>query len=799
MPQEINRTGVRRELQLGQKLTNSVGVGVRRVRDAVQQPLAGHFERSGRAWSTFLGSSAEAATHATTSVPVSVTPAGVPLEATVVNGALRLQTRGDPSEPIATDLRPAISVGGKRHIFELDAAAETERGLDSRGPFELSSYRLMPQDKGTAPAIEAALNVRRYEGSGALTVGLEYDGPAPDATDGFVVPMNLPELSRGRQWNQYKFHWLSSGMVHDEKSIAAETTSMLWQRMKDDQFYMLVPLSGEGMSGKLTAEANFGQPGFRLSSGSHAPDFVPGAEVPLFSIGGNSEPQALADDVLGAALSATGGKPPSEKPRSDIWSDFTLCTWEWLHADDCTHENIVQGVKYWAEQGLTPKTVIVDDGWQQTDANRRLTGFDADPVKFPDGLGGFVKQLKALGVENVVVWMAKDGYWKGVSPELAAQQGFPLLEGNQGTLIPDPRDGANEAFYRGYFDHLAQAGVAGVKMDNQSMTRMALDERYPVFEAGRSAQAAIRSALEGTGLDKLDCMAHRPFNYFASDANIVRVSEDYPPGREREEKEQVYDVFYNAFVLSRFYGELCADMIQTHAPNPLYHRAAVAMQSTLIVSDNLRDADPELIRPLLSANGERYRLDSPAQVTRECLMRDPALEPIPLKAFGTAGPRAGVLSAFNVNKAEPTVHGALSLADVEPILRGSDASAVAVYRPDSKDAVRVTADQPMQLELDEFGAQLFPVARIENGYAVFGLLDKVLSPATVKYQQYDAGKLTVMLNEPGTFAMWAERRPKSVLVDGKPTKFEFKNNLLTVEARNPAANGSGPVQVQMQL
>lgn len=140
----------------------------------------------------------------------------------------------------------------------------------------------------------------------------------------------------------------------------------------------------------------------------------------------------------------------------------------------------------------------------------------------------------------------------------------------------------------------------------------------------------------------------------------------------------------------------------------------------------------------------------------------------------------------------------------QPIVRGGASSEVAVYRPAAGDAgglgtaSKITAEQPLRFELDEFGAELFPVARIENGYAVFGLVDRVLSPATVKDQQYDAGNLTVTLNEPGTFAMWAERRPKAVLVDGRPTGFEFKNNLLTVDAGTATAD-SAPVQIQVRL
>jgi hypothetical protein len=92
--------------------------------------------------------------------------------------------------------------------------------------------------------------------------------------------------------------------------------------------------------------------------------------------------------------------------------------------------------------------------------------------------------------------------------------------------------------------------------------------------------------------------------------------------------------------------------------------------------------------------------------------------------------------------------------------------------------------------LADGGFELFTLARVEEGAAVFGLLDKYVSPAGVASVKSDARGLTVRLREAGEFGAWLARAPSRVEVDGRAlpaSAFTYAGGLLRV----PAASFGG--------
>ncbi len=157
--------------------------------------------------------------------------------------------------------------------------------------------------------------------------------------------------------------------------------------------------------------------------------------------------------------------------------------------------------------------VLIDDGWSQVE-NGKLTGFDADTTRFPQGLSHTIDVLKHdFGVRYVGVWQAFQGYWCGVDVDALAgkpesdddwreyyKQGYSdgdarvedpkLLVSRSafetlpnGMAIPTANPECAALFWRTWNTHLDAAGIDFVKVDSQGT--------LPVLTRGLESYASL--------------------------------------------------------------------------------------------------------------------------------------------------------------------------------------------------------------------------------------------------------------------------------------------------------------------
>jgi hypothetical protein len=199
--------------------------------------------------------------------------------------------------------------------------------------------------------------------------------------------------------------------------------------------------------------------------------------------------------------------------------------------------------------------------------------------------------------------------------------------------------------------------------------------------------------------------------------------------------------------------------------------------------------------------------DEPAQVTRDLLLSDPSIEPVPLKVFAPVtrpGLRACVVAAFNVNKAVAGEAGVLSIEDLG-WSGGGRMAMVAAYRPLDRSVTLIEAHPDagshMPFSLNAAGYEILTLVTVEGDVAVLGLLDKYLSPAAVLSVTRGGGATVVRLAEAGDFGAWLARRPVRVEVDGRPlssSSYTYRGGVLRVPRESFAARG-GEREVRIVL
>ena len=717
----------------------------------------------------------------------------------LVKGALQVQT---PTGVVFSINRLRLRLADGTAVAGTLEETGRETARDESGEFERLRYRLKPAQSGEGrKGLSAVLEVRRY--ADALVAWLDYEGPPLAAREGVQLVTSLDRFARGMAIKRFKLYWTSPAFFSDYRLLGPANQLMLWRQTEGDDYHLLVPLAGGGMVGEVGVSEIEWRPEFRVTASSYDTDFAP-RRVPLFAYASGRDPYKLPREAYETAFAATGqyGRLRWQKSYPDVFRSLGWCSWN-AYGNQVTADKIVASVRSMREKRIPFGFVLVDDGWLSV-KDQKLTAFDADASKFPGGMGSLARRLREeYKVPHVGVWHTFQGYWNGVEENSEAARGQKLFKGLEGKLMPDPREGRGQSFYEEWYGKLKSWGYDFVKVDGQGNNIKFTDGLMPLFDSGGGSQRNLQeSASKFFGeSDRMNFMGKRApvgvincmemslenaFNW--RDSNVARNSDDYQPELKQNPKDHVHQNAYNAFWLSNFaYPDW--DMFQSHDPAAEYHAVARALSGgPVYFTDEAGKERPDVLRRLAFSDGRLLMPDEPAQVTRDLLLNDPSLEPVPLKIFGafsTQGYAAASVAAFNVNKTAAQVSGALRFSDIAGA-GTDDGRTIAVYQRGRGRALILRGrEAALPFTLGELGYEVFTLADVERGVAVFGLLDKYLSPAAVVSVKRDTRGLTVRLREAGEFGAWLARAPSRVEVDGRAlpaSAFKYAGGLLRVPA-----------------
>ncbi len=484
---------------------------------------------------------------------------------------------------------------------------------------------------------------------------------------------------------------------------------------------------------------------------------------------------------------------------------FGWCTWNAFYGE-VSHDKVRSGLESLKAAGIPPQMLVLDDGWQQTEAlptdGRVLTGFGANE-KFPGGLQETVAMAKGeFGVEAFLVWHAVSGYWKGVHPEKMAKykprkvtpqfgrfcNAQAVFDWQHGFVSHLPTRKYAD-FYNDYHAALAADGVDGVKVDNQASLGFhaaGSGGRVKLFKAMR--EGLERSVSRHFGGAMISCMAEAPeIWYHARTTNLTRSSDDFFPGVDDSHGWHVYANAMTGVWFGNF-SWLDWDMFQSANRFGAYHAAARAVSGgPVYIADKPGEHDAALVRKLLFRDGTPARCDAPGRPTPDCLMVDPFAEHAALKVFGTT-PHGATVGLFDLDTASTgTVQASLAPDDVP----GSKAARYAIWLHEARLFQVLNRADRLRIGL---GARKYEVATVApvrfGGIAVFGLIDLFNASAAVVDIRRAPGSTTavcVALRCGGRFGAWTQARPEHVRLDGKETPFTWTDGLLEVDVASDAA------------
>lgn len=388
---------------------------------------------------------------------------------------------------------------------------------------------------------------------------------------------------------------------------------------------------------------------------------IASSETPFDSIRNNF--------LAGRALNEISSPLIEEKEIPSVFNGFGWCTWNAFYKE-VTSEKIYQQLNDFKQKGIKIKWLLVDDGWQNFDVkddNSTLLSIKENREKFPEGLKAFIQKVKEeYGVEYVGVWHAFEGYWRGISKdgELYKNNKDLFFETPTGFIVPGETEEKAFKFWDMQHSYLKAQGVDFVKVDNQASASSKYDNILPGATAARLLHKAIeRSVFKHFGGAIINCMGCKMENILSRPMSAIsRNSDDYFPNRRHGFISHIKQNVYVAPVHCQVYN--CDyDMFWTHHETATVSAVLRAISGgPIYISDEVGKTDANVLKPLVTKDGDIWRFDTAAMVTKDLFYTDCTDAETPLKVWNKSGENF-VLAAFGIT-VDKTVKGSFKLSDI---------------------------------------------------------------------------------------------------------------------------------------
>lgn len=452
----------------------------------------------------------------------------------------------------------------------------------------------------------------------------------------------------------------------------------------------------------------------------------------------------------------------TDKDYFEAFNYLGWCSWEHYHfdIDETKMLNDLDGIE---ASGLPIRYVLIDDG-HLASKNRQLTSFVPDKERFPNGWKNIISRKKEDKIKWMGLWYNFCGYWMGISPE----NDFPekikeTLYSYNGSMLPGKSKENIGTFYQYYIGTLKDYGFDFLKIDNQSFLLPLYMGNREVIRQAKACNLALEEQTHNQQVGLMNCMAQNILNIDHTQySNLARVSIDYKKYDEDMAKSHLFQSYTNTLLQGQ---TVWPDHDMFHSSDTicgsLMARSKTISGGPVYLSDSPVDFVKENILPLIDEEGRIFRPEAPAIPTPESVINNPLKDGKAYRVFAPTGNEAVSLICYNLNtspsyqQVETTISPAdYSLRETMSGKAAPQAERILLYDWEKQTAEVLTADK--QIALEGFTDRLFHLCPIRNGWAVVGIQEKFLSPATVEVISSSPRQLKLNVLCPGNLRVWAE-------------------------------------------
>lgn len=472
-----------------------------------------------------------------------------------------------------------------------------------------------------------------------------------------------------------------------------------------------------------------------------------------------------------------------EKKYFEAFRYLGWCSWEHYHME-IDEAKITSDMAAIEASGIPVRYVLIDDG-HLDHHNRQLVSLIPDKKRFPHGWKRVMERKKEDKIKWVGLWYGLSGYWAGIS----ADNNFPdairqTLFSYNDALLPGKEESKIETFYHYFVRTLQEYGFDFLKIDNQSFTLPLYMGTTGTVRQAKACNRALEEATHRRQVGLVNCMAQNILNIdHTRYSSVSRVSIDYKKFDRDMAKSHLFQSYTNTLLQGQ---TVWPDHDMFHSSDSvcgdLMARSKAVSGGPVYLSDAPADFVKKNIEPLIDEQGKLFRPSAPAIPTPECILSNPLRDGIPYRVFAPVGDEAVSLICYNLNtdKEAETIEAIVRKTDyrLREGMEGEDTTVpgrILLYDWKNRTAEELTDEKAV--ELKGFTDRLFHLCPIREGWAVVGLQEKYLSPATVQIRSRTKEKLVLNVLTAGTLCLWVEKAGK-----GELRKIPVKEaGLLTVE------------------
>lgn len=462
-------------------------------------------------------------------------------------------------------------------------------------------------------------------------------------------------------------------------------------------------------------------------------------------------------------------KRREDKTYFEAFDYLGWCTWEHYHYD-IDETKILNDMDAIEASGIPVRYVLIDDG-HIANENRQLTSLTPDKQRFPNGWTRIMNRKQTDKIKWIGLWYSLSGYWLGISanndfPQKVRQALYPY----NGSLLPGTSTHNIETFYEYYVHTMKTNGFDFLKIDNQSFTLPLYMGGTQVVRQAKNCNLALEHQTCNAQVGLMNCMAQNVLNTdHTLHSSVTRVSIDYKKYDENMAKSHLFQSYTNTLLLGQ---TVWPDHDMFHSCDTvcgdLMARSKAISGGPVYLSDSPDDFIPKNIWPLIDESGKIFRPSAPAIPTPESILTNPLLSGKDYRVSTPTGDEAVSIICYNLNTS-PVCKEVKTFVSPKDYLLWKKTDSHSAPSPDrilafnwkKQTAEILTTDKEMNLK--GFTDCLVHLCPIRQGWAVIGIQEKYLSPATVQILSRTDDTLTLNVLCTGTLRIWVESLGKQEL------------------------------------
>lgn len=445
------------------------------------------------------------------------------------------------------------------------------------------------------------------------------------------------------------------------------------------------------------------------------------------------------------------------------------CTWEHYHFN-IDETKILNDIDAIEASGIPVRYILIDDG-HIANEKRRLTSLTPDKQRFPNGWTRIMNRKQDDKIKWMGLWYSLSGYWMGISadndfPKEIQQTLYPCND----CLLPGISTDNIETFYEYYIHTMKKNGFDFLKIDNQSFTLPLYMGNSQAVRQAKDCNLALEHQIHNAQMGLMNCMAQNVINTdHTLHSAVTRVSIDYKKYDENMAKSHLFQSYTNTLLLGQ---TVWPDHDMFHSSDTicgsLMARSKAISGGPVYLSDSPDEFISENILPLVDEHGKIFRPSAPAIPTPESILTNPLQSGESYRVFAPTGDEAVSIICYNLNTSPAYQEIKTYLKPDDYSLRENTTNSstsipgrILAFNWKEQTAGILTASKEMKLK--GFNDCLFHLCPIRQGWAVIGIQEKYLSPATVQILARTNDTLTLDVLCTGTLRVWVESHGKQEL------------------------------------